>query len=247
MSRKLFELNPDLDSGALAAQFAVDKRVQIRDILTHETASEIRSILAQQTPWGIATQAGVSAIPGPQAVTAEDLGTDAGRQKIQADGKAAHQAAAQGDYAFIYGRYSLVEGFLGKWNEGGPHDLLLEYLNTQEFLQLVSKVTGIDGLIKADGHATLFGQNNFLGLHSDLQVEEGWRIAYVLNMTVDDWKPDWGGYLQFFDDEGDIAQGYRPRFNCLNLFQVPQPHAVAYVTPFAPIGRYAISGWFRDR
>ena len=247
MNRKLFELSSDLNPDVLAAQFALHKRVQIRDLLTPETASEIRSVLAQQTPWGIATQAGASATPGPQAVNAEELRTDAGRQKIHSGAKAAHRSAAQGDYAFVYGRYSLVEGYLGKWNEGGPHDLLLEYLNTQEFLRLVSKVTGIDGLIKADAHATFFGQNNFLGLHSDLQVEEGWQIAYVLNMTIDDWQPDWGGYLQFFDDEGDIVQGYRPRFNSLNLFQVPQTHSVSYVAPFAPIGRYAISGWFRDR
>jgi SM-20-related protein len=247
MSKELFELNPDLDASALSEQFAQNKRVQIRDILTTETASEIRSILAQQTPWGIATQAGLSTTPGPQAINAQELQTGPGRRKFQTDGAAAQNAAALGDYAFIYGRYSLVEAFLGKWDEGGPHDLLLEYLNTQKFLQFISKVTGIEGLIKADGHATLFGQNNFLGLHSDLQVDEGWRIAYVLNLAVDDWQPDWGGYLQFFDDEGDIVQGYRPRFNTLNLFQVPQPHAVSYVAPFAPVGRYAISGWFRDR
>ncbi len=247
MSRKLFELNPDIDRQALAAQFAPHRRVQVKDILTRQTAEEIRSILGQQTPWGIATQAGSSDVPGPQAVNAADLQTAEGRQKLQADAQAAHLAAARGDYAFIYARYSLVEGYLGKWNEGGPHDLLLEYLNTPEFLQLVGDITGIEGLVKADGNATLFGQNHFLGSHSDKQAEQGWRVAYVLNMTVDDWKPDWGGYLQFFDDDGDIVQGFKPQFNTLNLFLVPQPHAVSLVAPFAPVGRFAISGWFRDK
>ena len=100
---------------------------------------------------------------------------------------------------------------------------------------------------KADGQATLFGPQHFLGLHQDQQLEEGWRIAYVLNMTALEWRPDWGGYLLFFDDDGDVIEGYMPRFNTLNLFAVPQHHAVSFVPPFAPQGRIAISGWFRDQ
>ena len=61
------------------------------------------------------------------------------------------------------------------------------------------------------------------------------------------WRPDWGGYLNFYDEDGDIVAGYRPRFNALNLFLVPQKHAVSYVPPFAPQARFAITGWFRDR
>jgi len=59
--------------------------------------------------------------------------------------------------------------------------------------------------------------------------------------------PDWGGYLNFYDDDGDVIAGYRPRFNALNLFAVPQQHNVSFVPPFAAVARYAITGWFRDR
>ena len=72
-------------------------------------------------------------------------------------------------------------------------------------------------------------------------------MAYVLNLAIDDWHPDWGGYLLFLDEEGDIAAGYRPRFNALNLFAVPQSHAVSYVPPFAPKVRLALTGWLSDR
>jgi Rps23 Pro-64 3,4-dihydroxylase Tpa1-like proline 4-hydroxylase len=44
-----------------------------------------------------------------------------------------------------------------------------------------------------------------------------------------------------------VIEGYMPRFNTLNLFAVPQHHAVSFVPPFAPQGRIAISGWFRDQ
>ena len=39
--KKLFELNPALDRAALAQRFAETGRVQIRDVLTEETAREM--------------------------------------------------------------------------------------------------------------------------------------------------------------------------------------------------------------
>ena len=44
-----------------------------------------------------------------------------------------------------------------------------------------------------------------------------------------------------------LAVNAGTRFNTLNMFTVAQPHNVTYVPPFAPVGRYAITGWFRDR
>ena len=247
MAKKLFEINPDLDRAALAEEFGPHRRVQIRDVLTTDTAEELRNVLAKATPWGLASQAGSDLTHAPQAMRAEEIATPAGREKMQQLAIDSHKAASEGEYAFLYARYSLLEAYRGKWNPDGPHDILLEYLNTPEFLQLVMDVTGVKGLIKADGNATLFGQQHFLAHHIDSHVDEGWRVAYVLNMTIDEWKPDWGGYLNFFDDDGDVVQGFRPRFNSLNLFQVPQPHSVSVVPQFAPVGRFAISGWLRDR
>lgn len=245
MAKKLFEINPSIDRAAAAARFAVDKRVQVRDVLTRETAEEIRTILARHTPWGLAMQAGETG--KPHQVLAPELPTPAGKQRLQEHGKAVHEAAARGEYAFVYGQYSLLQDVQEGWNPDGPHQFLLEYLNTDDFLGLVREVTGERDLIKADGQATLYAQNHFLGLHIDSHVLEGWRVAYVMNFTIDQWHPHWGGYLQFHDEGGDIVEAYMPRFNSLNLFLVPQPHSVSMIAPFAPHGRYAITGWLRDR
>lgn len=247
MARKLFELNPALDRQDLAAAFSRDRRLHVRDILTRETAEEIRMILAQATPWGLAMQSDGGDEDGPQQVRATELRTPQGRARAQHLGNATDHAAARGDYAFRYAQYPLVQAVQEGWDPDGPHQFLLEYLNAPEFLEFIRSVTGFSDLAKADGQATLYAPHHFLARHYDSHVAEGWRVAYVLNFTIDDWQPDWGGYLQFFDDEGDVIQAYRPRFNTLNLFAVPQPHAVSYVPPFAPIGRYAITGWFRDR
>lgn len=247
MLKKLFEVNPDLDRSYLAEQFARHKRGQIRDVLTHETAKEVQGILAQHTPWGLAIQAGDATEPGPQQVLSTELATNEGKQKAQQLVNAACTASAQGGYGFHFAQYSLVQAMQQKWNADGPHEMLLEYLNAPDFMQLVRDVTGIQELVKADAQATLFAPQHFLGLHNDSHVAEGWRVAYVLNLGMEDWKPDWGGYLNFFDQDGDIIKGYRPRFNALNLFAVPQDHNVSFVPPFAPAARFAITGWFRDR
>lgn len=245
MAKPLFALNPDLPRDELAAEFACAGRLQIRDVLTREAAEELREVLASRTDWGVALQAGTHAEPA--SLRGRDLRDRTRAQQVPALVKGTDQAAANRDYAFRSMRYSLVEAYLGRWAPGGPHDLLLEHLNAPEFLGLMREITGIRELAKADGHASCYGPQQFLGKHIDSHVGEGWRIAYVLNLTIDDWYPDWGGYLAFYNDDGDIETGFMPRFNTLNLFRVPQAHAVTYVPPFAPLGRYAISGWLRDR
>jgi Rps23 Pro-64 3,4-dihydroxylase Tpa1-like proline 4-hydroxylase len=242
-ARPLFEINPALDRRALAREFARTRRIQIRDVLTEATANEVRAVLAGSTPWAIAWQAGED---GPHVIRREDFAELSPARNAEISGKLA-SAAGGNDYAFVYSSYPMLEAYLDKWNEGGPHDLILEYINDAAFMGLVREVTGLPGLVKADAQATLYAPGHFLALHNDSHVAEGWRLAYVLNMTLGEWQPDWGGYLMFYDDDGDAVGGFKPRFNALNIFAVPQKHNVTYVPPFSPVGRFAITGWFRDR
>ena len=54
-----------------------------------------------------------------------------------------------------------------------------------------------------------------------------------------------GGLLLFYDSRGNVVRGYTPGFNMLNIFKVPQPHSVSWVTPLAANPRYAVTGWLR--
>lgn len=245
MTKTLFALNPALDRPALAAQFTHGKRVQIRDVLTRQSAVELRDVLLHHTRWGLAMRAPEVGGGSPQFMRAEALATPEGRASAQDMARAADAAAARGDYAYRYASYPMLDAYLGRWDEGSPHDVLLEHLNAPEFLTLVREVTGFGDLAKADAQATFYAAQHFLPLHDDSHVEQNWRVAYVLNLAIDDWRPDWGGYLVFYDQDGDIVHGYRPRFNTLNLFAVPQAHAVTYIPPFAPAGRFAVTGWLR--
>ena len=241
--KPLFDINPSLDIQKLAIEFAENGRIQIREILTAESALNLREMLLRETKWGLAWQAGDD---GPNSSRAEELATATPQEKTgilqQID-----QAMRGNDYAFLFAQYPMLTGYQEKWDEGGPHDILMEHLNSEAYLNLVKQITGLSGLDKADAQATLYGPTHFLALHNDSHVMEGWRIAYVLNMGLDEWRPDWGGYLLFFDDDGDVTGGFKPRFNSLNLFAVPQSHNVSYVPPFAPQGRMAVTGWIRDK
>ncbi len=240
---RLFDINPKLDRRLLAAAFAQTGRVQIRDVLTEETARNLHQLVSRQTEWGLAWHAGAD---GPHNVPAPDL-----RKMPQAEQAAIQQklhAALKGrDYGFLYAQYPMVWAYLQGWAPGGPHEAVVELINDDPLMALVREVTAMNDLIKADAQATLYAPHHFLATHDDSHVAEGWRVAYVLNLCAEDWRPEWGGYLNFYDDEGDIIQGFKPRFNALNLFRVPQRHAVSYVPPFAPHARFAITGWFRNK
>ena len=238
---RLIEINGALDTGTLAARFARSGRVQVRNVLTPASAERVREMLATQTPWCLAWQAGGSR--SAQLVRPEAL---AAMPAAEQEAIAAH-AAADPDYGFAYYSYPLVTAYLERWQPGSMHDQLLEELNGPEVLDFMRAVTGVGEIIKMDGQATLYAAGHFLRQHNDEESERGRRVAYVLNLTLGDWQPHWGGYLNFFDDDWDVEEAFRPRFNCLNLFRVPQWHSVSEVSRAAPLARYAITGWARDK
>ena len=241
--KTLFELNPALDRKALAARFAATGRVQVRDVLTTDSARELLDVLARGTPWGMAVGAGEER---PRSFRAAEMRSAGGQQDLQTAARRAEEHSARGEYGFRFAHYPILTAVQEGWDPGGPHEVLLEHINAPDFMDLARDVTGCD-LVKADGQATLFAPSHYLGRHIDSHVAEGWEVAYVLNLSREDWHPDWGGYLLFLDEEGDVVEGFRPRFNALNLFRVPQSHLVSYVPPFAPMGRLAVTGWLRSR
>ncbi len=239
----LFRLNPALDRKAAQARFQAKGRVQIRNFLTPESADAVHHVLATATPWGMA----LKAAEGPQDVAPAALATMSAQDRAML-GQAVGKTMRAGGYGFVYQRYPMVTAYLEHRDPDGPLAMLLEHINDAPLKALVTDITGVQGLVKADAQATLFAAGQFLGLHDDRdqRPDDGRRIAYVMGFTRN-WHPDWGGYLNFFDDEGDIVEGFRPRFNCLNMFSVPQRHHVSYVPMWSPPGRFAITGWFRDR
>ena len=120
----------------------------------------------------------------------------------------------------------------------------LDFVNSDEMLDFVRTITQMKEIKFADCQATLYRPGHFLRAHNDDIEHAGRLLAYTFNFTPH-WDTDYGGILQFLDEEGDVDEGYSPKFNALNLFKIPTRHCVSYVTPFAAVGRYSLIGWFR--
>ena len=242
----LIELSA-IDRAAVAASFARTGRARIASVLTTASAKRVRNLLEHGTPWSLAWRAGE--MP-PEVIRAEAISAVT-PDRARAIQERLQAAMAARDYAFCYSTYPLVQALLERWAPGGPHEQLLTDLNQPALLDLIRQVTAIPELVKADGQATLYNRGHFLARHDDAEPAKGRRVAYVLNLCGDPdgapWRPEWGGMLQFLTAAGDPDETLLPRFNALNLFAVPQPHHVTSVASFAPVSRYAVTGWFRDR
>ena len=232
-----------IDRAAVRQSLAERRFAQIEQALKPAAAEALWDVLRHQTPYGLAWAG--DGQPTGQYVRAEQLRSLSPDQKA-AMGNAAARTAGRGAFAFLYGQYPLVESCREQWHPGHPLYGVLEAINGPASLDLARAVSGHDDIIRADAQATLYAGGHFLTEHDDLVESEGRRLAYVLNLAKD-WKPDWGGYLNILDEQGNIVAGFMPRFNTLNLFLVPLRHNVSLVAPFAPVGRVAITGWFRNR
>lgn len=232
-------LNNDLDRSALAEVFRSRKRIVIRDVLAPSAADMIHQCLIQDVPWGLAYQDE----NGPKSLDARELAA-LGPQALQAL-KTSCGTRAQRGFQFLYSCYPMLDAYLAKRDPQLLLHPIFEFINSGPMLDFVREVTGFPQIVRADAQATLFGPEHFLTLHNDFDPQKGRLVAYVMGFTKN-WRPDYGGMLQFYNDRFDVDEGFLPVFNSLMMFSVPQLHAVTYVPPYAPVGRYAITGWFMD-
>ena len=234
-------LNPALDPAAFAQRFAMERRLQIRGIFAPEAAERIHTCLSRETPWSLLYNDGEKiARLSPEQLRA----MPAPEKSARATGVLQR---ARGAFQYVYNSYQTVESYLARKDPGLFLHTVYEYCNSPEMLDFLRAATGIPELLKCDSQATLYAPGHFLKAHDDDVNERSHRrIAYVLGFAKD-WDPDWGGILQFYDQEHNVTHAMVPRFNVLSIFSVPQFHAVSYVVPYAPIGRYSITGWYVDK
>ncbi len=233
--------NPGLDKEALAAEFKKAQRLQIADLLEEPSAEALYASMTGETPWFTAYREGAQ----DKMVSEEQLRGMAPRD-IQGLQSGVWEGARD-DFAFMYGCYPLMDEDLKKKNPGLYLYQWVEFINSGGFLDFIRGVTGLETLVRADAQATWYRKGQFLTLHNDYDPsDEGKRVAYVLSLSRG-WRPDWGGILQFYDDDFNVEAGFLPRFNSLSMFKTPQNHSVTYVTPFCGNKRLSITGWFRDK
>lgn len=151
---------------------------------------------------------------------------------------------ARDGFQFIFDRWRVDVGGVPSPLAPEPLAELHRRFNSEAFLAYARALTGDDRIAYVDAQATRYLPGHFLNRHTDQLDRAGRLYAYVLNLCPT-WRIEWGGLLQFLDDAGDVTETLTPGFNTLNLFKVPQGHAVSMVAPFAGAPRLSITGWWR--
>jgi Rps23 Pro-64 3,4-dihydroxylase Tpa1-like proline 4-hydroxylase len=231
-------INNNLDVDHWKQQLATRSRVQIPDFLQPDAAELLRDCLARQVPWSLAEHsAGESRTHGRERA----LDDAAYRDVLDTAYRNARET-----FQFVYDSYMLGRARKEGWDPGLPVHVMLDFLNSPEFIDFARYLTG-DGEIDAvNAQATRYRPGHFLTPHDDKHSGEGRRYAYVINLTQR-WKAEWGGLLQFLDANGSVIDTLLPRWNALSIFRVPALHTVSLVSPWAGEDRLAITGWFLAR
>jgi SM-20-related protein len=232
-------LNPDIDLAAHREAFARDGRVRIPNILNRNLAEEIHAVF-ERTPWRVTYRLNNEIV----SLSGKDFQalTPAKRHEL----KNGIYAETLKGYQFSYLHMPLTHSQSIAWDANQVVPKLHAFINAPAFMKLGREISGKSQIARADSIATCYMRESFLTAHPDAPIDDR-LVAYVFRFTKN-WKIDWGGHLQFHDDEnGQIVDSYIPAFNALTLFRVPQWHSVSFVTPFAMGPRFSVTGWFHGK
>jgi SM-20-related protein len=242
------QLNPKLDLPALARELQEKQRLRIPNILTTESAEKILECLKTSTAWHLVHSSDGNA---PTTYSPEKLATMS--ETELADTYQQVQSRAASSYQFLYKFFPIIDAIQA--NRLPPTSVLFEiatFLNGTEFLRFARDLTNNHSLVKVDPQASLYEAGHFLNIHDDTDDKRSAgdgsirRYAMVLGFTKN-WSAEWGGQTLFFDrPNAEVAESWNPAFNSLTIFKVPVLHCVNFVTPFAPKGRYSVTGWLRE-
>jgi SM-20-related protein len=228
-------LNPALDIDALRGEFSRERRIRVRNVLEPSIADAVAAEMAQ-LPYKVfcATGAGVAVID-PEEMAQWDRARQVELQRTLL------QAASRAE-GFAYFGYRMTE----QWQSGAPDTALGRFYAALQGEDVIAAIRSITGASTFDGvfaQATDYRPGHYLTRHLDDPKGEHRKFAFVWGFTRT-WDPDWGGLLQFFDDDGLPTHSYSPGFNTLDLFDVSHVHSVTLIAPYALNPRHAVSGWF---
>lgn len=229
-------LNPSLDVVSLSRDFAARGRLRINSILTSHAAMQVLQALAADLPWNLVYR------DGDQVAELDEAQARSLDSQQQAEMMQRIYSIAVRQFQFFYYSYQLDDANLAKIRPDSMTHECIAFLRSKSFVDFVEKVTGEQALQRVSSQASCYRSGHFLLPHDDGVGDTGRKIAYVLNLSKN-WKPGWGGLLQFHDANGNVIEAFLPAFNSLSLFRIPAVHSVSCVMPFAIEPRIAISGW----
>jgi hypothetical protein len=236
----LFEINPGLDPDKLGEVFRIRRRLHIVGWLNVAAAEALYHSLNEYREWSSFLTGNGRMYEAPFEVRSKY--TDEHEQELV---NLANASARQDGFAYTYDASRRVS----PQTAARARDPLLllnfaGFVNSGVFTEFVRRVTGIEEIAYIDVQAMRLRSGHFITFRDTTPFADKERKCsafFSYNLTPE-WKPEWGGLLEFRGQEGHLVEAYIPCFNCLDIFALPQGHWVSVVSPFASGPSYSVSG-----
>ena len=231
-----FQLNRNLDADRLALAFRTHGRVRISGFL--ENPEILVDHLSGREDW-------LQVINARERIFELSRAT---REKFSDEKRAALDHAvyeeAKDGFQFRFESIRVSDDRDVRIAIDDPLHRFAQWMGSSPVLDFLAAVTGLSDLNFADAQATRFEPGDFLTGHDDEVEGKHRRAAYVLGLTQR-WRPEWGGMLMYHGSTDGEMVALPPAYNMLDLFAIPVPHSVSFVTPFAGASRMSVTGWLR--
>ncbi|TKB46271.1 2OG-Fe(II) oxygenase [Thalassotalea mangrovi] len=229
-------INPELDWDALKREYQRESRLQIKDFFSADTAEYLLHLLQSNQDWYLAFNNGNQFYES----SLEDLQklTDEQRHKFRAN----IERRAQNHFQYVFFQYYISQAISLGENDGHPLHAFEAFVNSEEYLEKMRFLTEERKIAKADSYASYYAPGHFLSEHDDIHPKHD-RVAACTFSLTKNWQLNWGGHLAFYDSQGNIDKALIPSFNTMNIFRIPQRHAVQPVAPWAGDKRLSLLSW----
>ncbi|MDH5435035.1 MAG: 2OG-Fe(II) oxygenase [Gammaproteobacteria bacterium] len=235
---KNIQLNPDIDPQYYSRQLIENGRLQIPNFFQAETAQYLHSLLTTHKKWYMAYNDGNNFYESPIG----DFQKMSPQQKQMFMNNI--YSRAQNNFQYVFLQYYITQAIELNEDQDHPMHQMHHFVNSSPFLDFMRTLTGVPEIAKSDSYATCYLPGHFLTDHDDNHAKHNRVAAYVFSMTKV-WNKNWGGRLAFYDEIGNVTEAFYPTFNTLNIFLIPQSHAVQQVAPFAGGSRTSFLGWLQ--
>lgn len=238
------EIGTPLDSEKFRTAFAMKGRTRIENFLTPRSAETLYRHVATETAWRSFV------VANERQLTTPRLSDGAGSAEDDREVFECAYDGARNGFAYLYDADQL---FPEDEPEGQRvtatvrSERLAQFsalLNSPAFLSGLRGITGILPIGRVEIQVTRFRSGHFATFHGATRTADKTlkRVASLMLSLTPEWKPEWGGLLEFRSDNGTAIEAHAPWFNTLDVFRFPQGHWISAVAPFAQSPRLAIHG-----
>ena len=154
----------------------------------------------------------------------------------------ANQFGALGEYNSPSEKKLAIDQVKGQ-GRGKVASSILDYLNSQDFVEFLENLTGIDNLetdpLYVGGGIHIIPRGGKLNVHIDFSRahydKSKYRRLNVLLYLNKDWQDSWNGALELWDDKpsdgGNLIKSIYPHFNRLIIFGTSKKSWHGHPTP----------------